>query len=156
MTGELQPKYMNPTGVNHRRLLFGWQTVEAGGDVVLCEGPLDAIALRQAGFNAVALLGKALLDSKLALLCRLPKTTAVSVMLDPEARVEAFDAALALAVHFERIFVAQLPDGTDPGDASVEAIRAAVDDAERFDGSRNHGVAAALTASRAGVLAKFG
>jgi len=156
MTGELQPKYLNPTGVDHRRLLFGWQTLEGSADFVICEGPLDAIKLRQAGFPAVALLGKALLEAKLALLCKVPKDAAAIVMLDPEASVEANEAALALKVHFERVFVAMLPAGSDPGDASVEAIRRAVDEAEPFNGSRSAVVGAALAAARARLKSKFG
>jgi DNA primase len=155
MTGELQPKYLNPTGVDHRKLLFGWQSLEGSGDFVICEGPLDAIKLRQAGFPAVALLGKALLDAKLRLLCKIPKDAAAIVMLDPEASVEANEAALALTVHFERVFVATLPAGSDPGDASVEAIRKAVDEAKPFSGSRSAVVGAALAASRSRLKSKF-
>ena len=156
MTDEQDPRYMNPTGINHRKLLFGWKTVEAGGDIVICEGPFDTIALRQAGFNSVALLGKVLLDSKFALLCQLDRARTITVMLDPEARVDTFKAALSLSVHFDRIYIAKLPAGIDPGEASPKLIRKTVDDAVLFDGARTHIVTAALEASSAKILARFG
>src|SRR6185295_2428334 len=47
MTGDASQKYMNPYDADHSKLLIGWHCTPLTGDLVLCEGPFDAIKLWQ-------------------------------------------------------------------------------------------------------------
>lgn len=136
------PKYLNPSGADHRRLLIGWHAVRLTGDLVLCEGPLDAIRLFQHDVPALALGGKELHDEQLAQLMELPKSSAITIMLDPTETISPFDIAARLNVHFEYIYIATLPltlksgEPCDPGNASRRMIHTALDEAKRWKGSR--------------------
>lgn len=134
-TGELSPKYLNPKGVDHGRLLMGWEFV--GTDfLVLVEGPFDVAKFVQHGIPTVGLLGKVLHLDQLALLTRLPETLKVVLMLDPEERIAPLDAATRLRVRFDQVFVGRLPTGVDPGASAPEQAWAAVEAARPFNGAR--------------------
>jgi len=71
-----KPKYRHPEGFPRSEFLFGARKlVEAGLDgakeVFLVEGPLDAIWLQEAGFQAVAVLGTRLTQGQVDLLYRI-------------------------------------------------------------------------------------
>ncbi len=136
MTGDQEPKYLNPSGADHRRLLIGWHCTPLTGDLVLCEGPFDAIRLWQNSIPALAVGGKELHQEQMAQLRTLPKDTALTVMLDPEEEVAPYKMADQLSSHFNFIYLAKLPDGVDPGDADQETAQNAVDGAKRWTGSR--------------------
>lgn len=148
------PKYMNPDGADHRRLLIGWHVARVTGDIVLCEGPLDAVKLWQHDVSALALGGKELHDEQLGMLMTIPPTAAVTILLDPEERVAPFDLASRLSVHFEYIYIAtlpsHLPDGEkcDPGNASRKIAHKAIDEARLWRSSRSARTRAILERSR--------
>lgn len=148
------PKYLNPPGADHRRLLIGWHVSRVTGDIVLCEGPLDAVRLYQHDLPALALGGKELHDEQLDMLRRLPAQAAVTVMLDPEEEVAPFKLAERLSLHFEHIYIARLPRKTadgkklDPGESTRKQAHRAVDDAEPWKQSRAPRVAAAMRQAR--------
>src|SRR6185503_1657735 len=96
-----EPKYFNPAGADHSRLLIGWNVARLTGDLVICEGPVDAVMLYQHDISALALGGKVLHDAQLAMLLALPAATAVTVMLDPEERTAPMEVARALSTHFD-------------------------------------------------------
>ncbi len=148
MTGEQIPKYMNPPGADHRRLLIGWNVARLTGDVTICEGPLDAIKLWQHDITALALGGKELHDEQLAQLMDLSPDTAVTVMLDPEEQVAPLNVATRLSLHFKNIYLAKLPLGVDPGSSTREQAHRAVDEARKWDGGRHARLAAILAKSR--------
>ncbi len=138
------PKYLNPSGADHRRLLIGWHVARLTGDVVICEGPLDAVRLYQHGVTALALGGKELHDEQLAQLMDLPKSSAVTIMLDPEETISPYDIAARLHVHFDWIYIASLPqiltksgEKLDPGNATRRQVHRALDEAKRWKGSRS-------------------
>jgi hypothetical protein len=139
-----QPKYLNPRGADHRRLLHGWDQVDVSSDIVLVEGPMDVIGMYQHGIPALALLGKELNREQLGLLCRKPSDASITVLLDPEEAEAPYKVARELTVRFEHIFIARLPDGVDPGDADRKQAWAAWDDAERYTGERTVGLKARL------------
>lgn len=135
-------KYLNPPGADHRRLLIGWHVARVTGDIVLCEGPLDAVKLWQHGIPALALGGKELHDEQLAMLMTLSPQSAITIMLDPEEEVAPFDLANRLSVHFDQIYIAKLPlklpngKKCDPGNAPRKWANDAVDEAKRWKSSR--------------------
>lgn len=155
MTGEQIPKYLNPPGADHRRLLIGWNMARMTGDLVICEGPLDAIKLWQHDVSAVALGGKEIHSDQLAMLVSLPSSTAIVVMLDPEERAAPLKVAARLSCHFENIYIAKLPDGVDPGSSTRAQAHSAVEGAARYRGDRAASLAAKLAASRAALASRY-
>jgi DNA primase len=148
------PKYLNPPGADHRRLLIGWHVSRVTGDIVLCEGPLDAVRLYQHDLPALALGGKELHDEQLAMLRSLPPKAAVTIMLDPEEEVAPFKLAERLSLHFEQIYIAKLPLRTkagkklDPGESTRKQAHRAVDEAVLWRSSRGPKLSAMLRQSR--------
>ena len=144
ITGEQLPKYLNPKGIDHRRLLFGWNRVADGSDFALVEGPLDSMKLDQHRLPAMAMGGKVLHAEQLNMLFKRPRTASVTVMLDPEAMKEAFNVAAQLMVHFDRVYVAELPEDIDPGDSTRRVAHEAHDGADKYAGEREKVVRAAI------------
>lgn len=148
------PKYLNPPGADHRRLLIGWHVSRVTGDIVLCEGPLDAVRLYQHDLSALALGGKELHDEQLSMLRKLSAKAAVTVMLDPDEEVAPYKLAERLSLHFENIYIAKLPRKTtdgkklDPGESTREQAHKAVDNAAQWKSSRAPRVAAIVRQAR--------
>lgn len=136
-TGERLPRYLNPAGADHRKMLIGWSKIRMTGDLVICEGPMDAIKLWQHDVSAVALGGKELHDEQLAQLVKLPRDTSVTVMLDPEELEAPRKVAARLSVHFSEIYLAKLPEGVDPGSSTMEQAHSAMESAVRWAGGRS-------------------
>jgi DNA primase len=135
-TGHLKPKYLNPKGVDHGRLVYGWDQVKEKNEIALVEGPLDVVRLWEHGIWALGLLGKMLTRSKFALLCRLPSSTRVHVMIDPEERDSPYKIALQVAQHFREVRIALLPLGTDPGSSTRSQVYKSIESSKRYTGDR--------------------
>lgn len=149
MVDDLEPKYKNPTGADHARVLIGWDVYAdrhamIRSDLCLVEGPLDAIKFDQHGLPALAVGGKVLHSEQLEMLFELNPRQAITVVLDPEEKLSPLDIANQLSVHFGGIYVARLPDGVDPGDSTRRQAHKAVDKAERFRGTRGERINAHL------------
>lgn len=141
-------KIKDPEHVDKSKLLFGWHMISPACDVVICEGPFDAVKLWQHGLPALALLGKILHPAQKSLLFKRPKDSAVTVMLDPEENEAPYDVAAQLLCHFENIYIAKLDMGIDPGKSTkVQAYRA-YDNAVRYTGERSAMLSRLLSASR--------
>jgi DNA primase len=151
MTGAQLPKYMNPPNADHRRLLIGWNMCKLTGDLVLCEGPLDAVKLWQHDIAALALGGKVLHDEQLALLLALSPETAVTVMLDPEELEAPLAVAERLSVYFKNIYLAKLPMGEDPGSSTREMAHSALERSKRWKGARGARLSVLLDRSRSTI-----
>ncbi len=134
----LRAKYVNsPEGDLFRKgdLLYGLDLARAAiakqDRAVVVEGNTDAIALRQAGYEAVvAAMGTALTEQHLRELGRLTKNLALCFDADAagqEATLRGME--LAAAQGFD-IRVVSLPPGTDPADdpAAFEAHLAGAED----------------------------
>lgn len=145
MTGEQEPKYLNPLGADHRKLLHGWDQISLESDIVIVEGPFDVINMHQLGIPALGILGKELNREQMGLLCRKPVDASITVMLDPEEAIAPYKVATMLKMRFNHVYVARLPDGCDPGDASKRDAWDAWDSAERYNGSRTAAIASKLT-----------
>lgn len=152
-TGEQQPRYLNPKGADHGRLLCGWNMADKTGDLVLVEGPLDAVKMWQHGIPALALMGKELHGEQFAMLLkRYPADTTVTVLLDPEEATAPYKAATRLLVRYTDVYVAKLPEGTDPGDSTPEEARKAMDEAVRFNGERGIALPGLLARTRKKIV----
>lgn len=138
-----EPKYLNPPRAALGRLIMGWDDV-AGSDFVIVEGAFDVVRLWQHGIKAVAMLGKRLQPEQYGLLRCMPRDATPTVMLDPEEKAAPLAMATTLARHFERVFVAALPKGVDPGSSTAEQARTALDSAWRYSDPRSSALKALL------------
>lgn len=110
-------------------VLFGLDQAAVHPTVVVVEGPIDAI---RTGPQAVALLGKTLSQAKAARLSSL-RATKIVVYLDAgEAeREKALEIAGQLTSGAD-VYVAQAPEGCDPGSLTPEQNAAVLAQATRF------------------------
>lgn len=130
------PKYKHPYGFRKTEHLFGaWESrdmLEAGplpGVICLTEGALDAIALWDVGFAAVAQLGSELSPAQADLLQRLnPREIVLAYDADRAGRVSTIEAWYAL----EDCVLSQavIPPGFDPGDLDIDERIEAVEQRE--------------------------
>jgi len=154
ITGHQIPRYRNPEGAGLGRLLFGWNTLKDNQDFLVVEGPMDAIMANQAGFPSIALCGKSFGKEQAAMLAARVLGAAI-VMLDPEEGAAPVDTAMKLLAITESVYIAELPEGKDPGSATPEQITAAYDEAERFKGKRSKRALGALKDSRRKLEKRF-
>lgn len=138
MRAEQKPKYLNTSDneVYHKgRHLYGADLARAhatkAGEVILCEGYTDVIALHQAGFaNVVGLMGTALTDQQVGELSRLAQTVLLALDADSagqEAMLKAYKLASQRKLELR---VVEFPAGADPADVvqsgGVQAVADAV------------------------------
>jgi DNA primase len=138
MREDQRPKYLNTSDndVYHKGLhLYGADLARPhatrAGEVILCEGYTDAIALHQAGMkNAVGLMGTALTAEQVGELARMAQTVLLALDADSagqDAMLKAFRLANKRNLELR---VVMMPAGTDPADLigrdGAEAMRAAV------------------------------
>lgn len=134
---DVEPKIKNPKDANHGKLILGWDMLkEEGQDVALVEGPFDAIKTWQNGIQALSLMGKVLHEEQLNMISRWPRNTSITIMLDPEERLAPYTMARQLAGRFDNVYIARLPAGIDPGEATKKQAQTAYENAEKYDGTR--------------------
>ena len=137
MGAEQRPKYLNTSDneIYHKGLqLYGADLARAhatkAGEVIVCEGYTDVIALHQAGIrNAVGLLGTALTAEQVGELARMAQTVLLALDADTagqEAMLKAFRLANKRNLELR---VVMLPVGTDPADLIQRDGAAAMQDA---------------------------
>jgi DNA primase len=137
-----RPKYLNTSdndvyhkgshvyGANLARS-YATRAGEGAGEVIVCEGYTDTIAMHQAGMrNAVGLMGTALTDAQVGELARMAKTVLLALDAD-SAGQEAMLRASSLAARRKlELRVVELPAGSDPAELlqreGPEAMEAAV------------------------------
>jgi DNA primase len=129
------PKYLNTADNNvyHKgRHLYGAQLARAhatrAGQVILCEGYTDTIALHQAGLrNAVGLMGTAVTGEQVAELGRMASTIMLALDADSSGQ-EAVLRAYTLATKRKlKVRVVELPQGTDPAELVLQQGAAAME-----------------------------
>lgn len=124
MRPEQKPKYLNTSDneIYHKgRHLYGADLARVhatkAGEVILCEGYTDVIALHQAGFsNVVGLMGTALTDQQVGELSRLAQTVLLALDADSagqEAMLKAYKLASQRKLELR---VVELPEGADPAE----------------------------------------
>ncbi len=112
------------------RDLAAWPATKAG-EVIVCEGYTDVIALHQAGFkNAVGLMGTALTDEQVGELGRMAQTVLLALDADSAGQEAMLKASRLAARRKLELRVVELPAGADPAElvqqGGAEAIEQAV------------------------------
>jgi len=138
MREEQRPKYLNTSDndVYHKGLhLYGSDLARAhatrAGEVILCEGYTDVIALHQAGMrNAVGLMGTALTGEQVGELARMSQTVLLALDADSAGQEAMLKASGLAAKRKLELRVVPLAAGADPAEMiqhdGAEAIKAAV------------------------------
>jgi DNA primase len=133
-----RPKYLNTSDndVYHKGLhLYGADLARAhatrAGEVILCEGYTDVIALHQAGMrNAVGLMGTALTGEQVGELSRMAQTVLLALDADTAGQEAMLRASTLAAKRKLELRVVPLPAGADPAELvqreGPEAMAAAV------------------------------
>jgi DNA primase len=119
-----RPKYLNTADndVYHKgRHLYGADLARAhatrAGEVILCEGYTDVIALHQAGMrNAVGLMGTALTVDQVGELARMAQTVLLTLDADTAGQEAMLRASVLAAKRKLELRVVPLPAGADPAD----------------------------------------
>jgi DNA primase len=144
MRDEQKPKYLNTSDndVYHKgRHLYGANLARTAatkaGEVIVCEGYTDVIALHQAGFkNAVGLMGTALTDEQVGELGRLAQAVLLALDADSAGHEAMLKAARLAAKRNLELRVVELPAGADPAElvqrGGPQAIEEAVQGAAPF------------------------
>jgi len=124
------PKWLLPPGLIKPKVLFNFHRVAGVADlVIIVEGPLDLVAVHQAGFpNVVALLGKELIEDaslsydQLRLIAR-NFSKAVLLLDGDEDGQEAARRIAGRQAAFLWVRALTLPEGKDPSDLEPGALR---------------------------------
>jgi DNA primase len=144
MGEEQRPKYLNTSDndVYHKGLhLYGADLARPvaarAGQVILCEGYTDTIALHQAGMrNAVGLMGTALTGEQVGELARMAQTVLLALDADSAGQEAMLRAASLAARRKLELRVVPLPVGADPAEllqrGGTEAMSAAVSESVPF------------------------
>jgi len=144
MGAEQKPKYLNTSDndVYHKGLhLYGSDLARAhatkAGEVILCEGYTDVIALHQAGMrNAVGLMGTALTADQVGELARMAQTVLLALDADSAGQEAMLKASTVAAKRKLELRVVPLPAGADPAELiqreGAEAMAALVSKAVAF------------------------
>ncbi|HEV7162222.1 MAG TPA: DNA primase [Solirubrobacteraceae bacterium] len=138
MREEQKPKYLNTSDndVYHKGLhLYGADLARAhatrAGEVIVCEGYTDVIALHQAGMRgAVGLMGTALTTDQVGELARMAQTVLLALDADSAGQEAMLKASSLAAKRKLELRVVPLAAGADPAEMiqreGPEAIREAV------------------------------
>jgi DNA primase len=136
--GRRRPKYLNTSDndVYHKgRNLYGADLARAhatrAGEVILCEGYTDVIALHQAGMrNTVGLMGTALTADQVGELARMAQTVLLALDADTAGQEAMLRASVLASRRKLALRVVPLPAGADPAELiqreGAEAMAAAV------------------------------
>ena len=154
LPGGPPPKYRNSASnelYDKSKVLYGlsWakQDAVSAGEIVVCEGYTDVIGFHLAGVGrAVATCGTALTDDHVRLLKRFSNRIVLAFDADAAGQAAADRFYEWERTHDVQVFVADLPEGTDPAEVARSdppRLRAAVSAALPFLGFR---VARALAA----------
>jgi DNA primase len=138
MGAEQRPKYLNTSDndIYHKGLqLYGADLARAhatkAGEVIVCEGYTDVIALHQAGIrNVVGLMGTALTGEQVGELARMAQTVLLALDADSAGQEAMLRASSLAAKRKLELRVVPLPAGADPAELiqrdGPQAIRDAV------------------------------
>jgi DNA primase len=133
-----RPKYLNTSDndVYHKgRHLYGADLARVhatkAGEVIVCEGYTDVIAMHQAGFqNTVGLMGTAMTEQQVDELGRLAQTVLLALDADSAGQDAMIKAAKVAVRRKLELRVVELPEGADPAELlhgrGAETMREAI------------------------------
>jgi DNA primase len=139
-----RPKYLNTSDneLYHKGLhLYGAHLARVhaarAGQVIVCEGYTDTIALHQAGMrNAVGLMGTALTGEQVGELARMAQTVLLALDADSSGQEAMLRAARLAARRKLELRVVPLPAGSDPAEliqrGGAKAMQEAVEQSVPF------------------------
>ena len=139
-----KPKYLNTSDndIYHKgKHLYGADLARSAaakaGEVILCEGYTDVIALHQAGFrNAVGLMGTALTEEQVGELGRMAQTVLLALDADKAGQEAMLKASRMADRRKLELKVVELPAGADPAELvqseGAQAIELAIERAAAF------------------------
>src|SRR5205807_1178181 len=124
MREDQRPKYLNTADndLYHKgQHLYGGDLARAHaareGQVIVCEGYTDTIALHQAGMrNAVGLMGTALTADQVGELARMAQTVLLALDADSSGQEAMLRASTLAAKRKLELRVVAMPAGTDPAE----------------------------------------
>lgn len=115
----IQPRYTGPADVNSRALLFNAKALDLYDEVVVCEGPISAMAV---GDNAIALVGKNPTKEKIKRLLASPVKHFI-ITIESEAELSMLRLSDALASYDRRVTVWRYDGDDDPASTSVHSVQ---------------------------------
>ena len=138
-----QPKYKNTPQTkmyDKSKVLYGLhlakKAVVSADEIVVCEGYTDVIGCFRAGVGrAVATCGTALTEEHFKLMTRFAKRIVLALDADGAGKAAADKFYEWERLHSAQVFVAEMPDGSDPGQLAEEhpeRLVAAIADAKPF------------------------
>lgn len=127
-------KYQNSPGLQKSHILFGLTPQGLGNAIILSEGPLDAIWLRQNGYPAVAVFGDSISSEQIGLLAKGGYSEVILAFDNPSIDQAA---ATALPKNKAKLYAAgwlmnqitmiQYPErAKDPNDCTSEQLEEAI------------------------------
>lgn len=106
------PKYLSSPGIG--RFLYGSEELSKSKSVILVEGIFDQIAVRKAGYDAVASFSKKISSDQILLL-RSMEVEEISIMFDGDAYEATIRYFYELNSYFRRVNIIPVGD-KDPGE----------------------------------------
>jgi DNA primase len=131
--GNVEPRYLYPTGLQKGRVLWGANHARTERRVAVVEGSIDALRLWSLGVPAVAVLGSQLHQAQLRLLERLGADLYLGLGDGDEAGQrlnETLRDALTPRWPFRAV---ELPEGEDPGSMDATALLTAIAGPRRLE-----------------------
>src|SRR5690606_17906317 len=115
-------KYLNSDGMSKGNYLFGLDHLPFDArEIVLVEGPLDAMWLYQHGYPGVAILGSSLSQAQVEIIKRRFWRVTIAFDGDRAGREGARKAARMLRGSVD-VFVVRMPDGMDVQNMDAEEL----------------------------------
>lgn len=127
------PKYLFYWTFRKNAALFGAQFLkpaDAEKDLVLVEGPFDAMAVYQAGYRSVACFGAKLSFNQSRIIRRYARNRVIVFFDGDKAGRQGISMARQNLESYVEVLIAKAPKGKDPGDLSTEQIKSAVSEAQ--------------------------
>ena len=125
-TGKLTPKVLTPPSLQGRHgikdYVFNLHNASRLSHLLIGEGVFDAIKM---GPRAVCLFGKTASSLQIAKILN-AKPQRISIVLDPDAKLEANKLALQLVSHVPDVRICTLPENVDAGSATPLQLKEAL------------------------------
>lgn len=120
---EQEPRYLYNKGFKRADVLFNIQNAKAYSDVIVVEGSVDAMKVKEAGFsNVVATLGAQVSEKQAKMLKKY--FDSITIFSDNDSAGNAMCDAIINLCRGKNIFTASIPEGfKDPAEMSTEQIQ---------------------------------